>query len=104
MPAASPSKASACIQVRSDEAQEGPPTKSLLAESRPSLPSVLSERFQLGVVQSGIHFRWMPRIHVVQAFRDRISRLLFQELRNRRSVQVTSRNAEATGNSVRLTE
>jgi hypothetical protein len=55
-------------------------------------------------MQGGIYFRWMPRIHVVQAFCDGISTLLFQKLRNRRSVQLTSRNAEATGSSVRLTE
>jgi hypothetical protein len=37
------------------------------------------------------------RIHVVQAFRDRISILPFQKFRDRFRVQLTSRNAKAAG-------
>src|ERR1035438_615424 len=99
-----PQARAAYIQARSDEALGDRPTRSLLAESRPSLPGVLFEGIQLGAMQCGIHLRGPARIHFIQAFGDRIPLLPVQELRNRGSVQLTSRNPEAAGSSFRQTE
>jgi len=81
----------------------GPPDLSSL-NPRPFLPGVLFEGFQLGAMQCGIHLRGSARIHFIQAFGNRVTLLPVQELRNRRNVQLTSRNPEATGSSFRQTE
>src|ERR1035437_7462781 len=99
-----PQARAADIQARSDEALGDRPTRSLLAESRPSLPGVRFQGCQLGAMQCGIYLRGPARIHFIQAFRYRIPLLPVQELRNRRSVQLTSRYPEATGSSFCQTE
>src|SRR5450759_2913829 len=81
----------------------GPPDLSSL-NPRPFLPGVLFEGFQLGAMQCGIHLRGSARIHFIQAFGNRVTLLPVQELRNRRSVQLTSGNPEATGSSFRQAE
>src|ERR1035437_6173403 len=58
----------------------------------------------VGRDQCGIYLRGPARIHFIQAFRYRIPLLPVQELRNRRSVQLTSRYPEATGSSFCQTE
>jgi hypothetical protein len=68
------------------------------------LPILFLERLHLCAVQRGMHSRWVPRIHFVQTFRDRIDELPFQELRDRFSVQITPRNSKATGCCFRLEE
>jgi hypothetical protein len=55
-------------------------------------------------MQFGLHFRRIPRVHVVQAFCDRISLLALQKLRDRFCIQSTSRNPKATGNRFRPAE
>ena len=82
----------------------GPPTRSPLAESCSPLPGFLFERLLLGAVECGIDLCGAARIHVVQAFGDCISTLLFQKVRNRFGVQLASGNSKATGSCFRPTE
>src|ERR1019366_3074227 len=81
----------------------GPPDLSSL-NPRLLLPGVHFEGFQLGAMQCGTQLRGPAGIHFIQAFGDRVALLPVQELRNRRSVQLVSRNLEAAGSSFRQTE
>jgi hypothetical protein len=55
-------------------------------------------------MQRGIHLRGPARIRFIQALRDGALLLPVQELRNRRGVQLTSRNPEVAGSDFRQTE
>lgn len=55
-------------------------------------------------MQSGIQFRGRTRIDLIQAFCDGIVLLPLQVIRNRFSVQFTSRNTESVGSHFRQAE
>ena len=51
-----------------------------------------------------VHFRWMSRIHIVQAFGNRVSILLLQKLRKRLGIELTSGDVQAAGGGFRASK
>jgi len=68
------------------------------------LPGIFLEGADLCAVQRRIDLRWAVPIYLIKAFRNRIGALPFEELRNRRGVQLAPRHAKSARRDFRLAE